>query len=126
MKYVAMGKKSPKTGTVMYYAQMAATSPLKLNDIAQNISRECTLTVHDIKAVLSALEEQIILALRNGNTIRFGDLGSFRPTLASNPVSTEKDVTAAVITSVHVRFTKSSKMSSEFQLTNENIKFEKA
>ncbi len=49
---------------------------MNLEQVATNISRECTVTVHDVKAVLSSLQEQIILALQDGKSVRFGDLGS--------------------------------------------------
>ena len=76
-------RRNPKDGTVKFYSQAQTSEYMTLEDIAENISRECTVTVHDIKAVLSALEEQIIIALQAGRSVRFGDLGSFHVTLQS-------------------------------------------
>ena len=76
-------RRNPKDGTVKFYSQVYTSEYMTLDDIAENISRECTVTVHDIKAVLSALEEQIIIALQAGRSVRFGDLGSFHVTLKS-------------------------------------------
>ena len=50
-------RRNPKDGTVKFYSQAQTSEYMTLEDIAENISRECTVTVHDIKAVLSALEK---------------------------------------------------------------------
>lgn len=115
-------RKSPKDGTKKWYAAAQTTSYMNLEQVAANISRECTVTIHDVKAVLSALQEQIILALQAGKSVRFGDLGSFHVTLKSKGADTEKDFSKKYIRRVMVRFTKSGKMRSAFRLTNDEIK----
>lgn len=38
----------------------------------------------DVKAVLDALQYEVIDALQNGNSVRLGDLGSFRLSIKAN------------------------------------------
>lgn len=123
INYNIIERKSPKDGSVKYYAQASNSDYLTLTDIAENISRECTVTVHDVKAVLSALEEQIILALQNGSSVRLGDLGSFHVTLKSKGVSSKDEFSTSDIERVMVRFIKSVNMKDSFLVSNKNVKF---
>ncbi len=116
-------RRNPKDGTVKFYSQVYTSEYMTLDDIAENISRECTVTVHDIKAVLSALEEQIIIALQAGRSVRFGDLGSFHVTLKSKGTDTKEEFTTANIERVMVRFVRSSKMRSDLMIGHKNVKF---
>ena len=116
-------RRNPKDGTVKFYSQVYTSEYMTLDDIAENISRECTVTVHDIKAVLSALEEQIIIALQAGRSVRFGDLGSFHVTLQSKGTDTKEEFTTANIERVMVRFVRSSKMRSDLMIGHKNVKF---
>lgn len=120
--YNVIKRKNPKDGTEKFYAQVKNSSYLTLEQIAANISRECTVTVHDVKAVLSSLQEQIILSLQDGKSVRFGDLGSFRATLKSKGAESKGDFQKSNITQVRVRFTKSAAMRSAFAITNKDVK----
>ena len=53
-KYRIIGRKNPQTKEKKFYAQGEPVNPVSLSDIANEISGMCTLTAHDIKAVLSA------------------------------------------------------------------------
>lgn len=124
--YTTKAKKNPRTGNVKYYAQLAPiTSPLTLDDITERIAAECTVTEHDVKAVISALQEQVLLALRNGQSIRLGDLGSFRPTLTSRPSDTAEEVTSDNIKSIRVHFTKSARLATNLRKGARGIVFQK-
>ena len=120
--YNVIKRKSPKDGTVKFYASAQNGTYMNLEQVATNISRECTVTVHDVKAVLSSLQEQIILALQDGKSVRFGDLGSFHATVRSKGAENKSDFKKANISHVMVRFVKSAAMRSAFALTNQDIK----
>lgn len=120
--YNVIKRKNPKDGTSKYYASVNTASYVTLNQVAENISRECTLTAHDIKAVLSSLQEQIILQLQDGKSVRFGDLGAFRATVQSKGATNKDDFKKSNILRVMVRFTRSSAMRSAFALSNQKIK----
>ena len=74
-------RRNPQNGTLAWYPTISVNSTLTADDVIIGIVEKCTLTKVDVKAVLIALEEVIIEQLKNGNTVRFGSLGSFRPTL---------------------------------------------
>ena len=118
--YNVIKRKSPKDGTVKFYASAQNGTYMNLEQVATNISRECTVTVHDVKAVLSSLQEQIILALQDGKSVRFGDLGSFHVTVRSKGAENKSDFKKANISHVMVRFVKSAAMRSAFALTNKD------
>lgn len=80
--FKAVSRKNPITKAEKWYPQLVSGAPMQLNDIVERISRTCTVTEHDVKAVVSSLQEQVIFALREGRSVRLGDLGSFRLTLA--------------------------------------------
>ena len=74
-------RKNPINGSLRWYPTIALSSTVTADDVILGIVEKCTLTKVDVKAVLIALEEVIIEQLKNGNSVRFGSLGSFRPTL---------------------------------------------
>lgn len=122
IQYVTRSKKSPKTGTAKYYAQMGPTTALTFDDVAAEIEKMCTVTDADIKAVLMGLETAVTAALKRGQTVRLGSLGSFRPTLTSTGQETADKVTASCIKKVRCRFTPGSKLSNSLKL--ENLEFQ--
>ena len=123
LKYSVISRKNPITKESLFYANLAPVNPVGLNQLAQEISSSCTLTVHDIKAVISALEESIFKALRNGQSARFGDLGSFHPTLSSSGAATKEDFSKANLRGIKVRFVPSTKMRYEMSMYNPNVTF---
>lgn len=74
-------RRNPQNGTLAWYPTISVNSAVSADDVIVGIVEKCTLTKVDVKAVLIALEEVIIEQLKNGNSVRFGNLGSFRPTL---------------------------------------------
>jgi predicted histone-like DNA-binding protein len=125
LKYYVTPRKNPQTKEIKYYAQLDHVTPITLDTIAQEISDSCTLTLHDVKAVISALEERITKALRYGQSVRLRDLGSFYPTLSSHGAENEKDFKTSMIKSVNVVFRKSSKMKYGFNVKHPEINFAK-
>ena len=92
IKYIIQAKKNPqKKSEVKYYLQIAPSTPLTLTQIVKRIEKRSTVSSADVKAVLDALQSEVIYALESGNTVRLGDLGSFRLTLRSEGVDTATD-----------------------------------
>ena len=120
IKFVIKGKKNPQKKTeTKYYAQAAAATPLTLPQIVKLIEKRSTVSSSDIKAVLDALQFEIIQALQNGNSVRLGDLGSFHITISSNGAATQEDAQKAgarLIKKVMVQFVKSAEMARAFAL----------
>lgn len=121
LKYNLVARKNPQTKEPIFYAQIAPVTPLPLTALSEAISRQCTVTVHDVKAVLSALDEHITAALLNGQSVRLGDLGSFRATIKSASVKDANDFKPTHIKGINVCFTKGSTMRYKFSTKNPDL-----
>lgn len=118
IQFIARKKRNPQNNETKYYAQMAPVTPLTLNGVAEQIERQCTVSMPDIKAVLNAMEYVVVSALKNGQSVRLGDLGSFRPTLTSSPADAASDVKAGLVKRVRCRYTQSGSMTRALDLKN--------
>lgn len=90
ISYNKIQRRNPLNGNLKWYPNMVINSNVTADDVILGIVEKCTLTKVDVKAVLIALEEVIIEQMKNGNTVRFGSLGSFRPTLKIAKIYDEK------------------------------------
>lgn len=120
IKYIIQAKKNnlQKPATIKYYPQAAPTTPLTLNQIVKRIEKRSTVSSADVKAVLDALQYEVIDALQNGNSVRLGDLGSFRLTIKAEGATTAAEAKrqgANLIKEVSVQFTKSTAMRDAFE-----------
>lgn len=123
LKFNVVPRKNPINKIVKYYAQLEPMNPIKLISLAEAISRQCTVTVHDVKAVLSAMEEHICNNLRNGNSVRMGDLGSFRLTVRSTGTIDAKDFTSRQIKNTHVIFYPSTNLRYQLSIQHPQMQF---
>lgn len=114
----AVGRKNPKTKVIVYYPSVVHCEPKNVEDFYESISQESTITRHDVKAVVSALEEGIIRHLQDGYSVRLGDLGSFHVTLSTTASTSAKEVSKKNITAVKVQFTPSASLHSGMSLNN--------
>lgn len=92
---------------------MAPTTPVTLAQIVKRVEKRSTVSSADVKAGLDALQYEVIEALEAGNTVRLGDIGSFRLTIKSQGVETAAEAKkkgAQLIKQVNVQFTKSTTM----------------
>ena len=71
-----------------YHARVANSETVTTDDIAHNIHQRCTLTISDIKAVLSELHDELVLHLCKGNHVYLEGIGYFRLTLSAPPTIT--------------------------------------
>ena len=104
-----------------FYPQAAPTTPVTLAQIVKRIEKRSTVSSADVKAVLDALQYEVIEALENGNTVRLGDIGSFRLTIKAEGAATAveaKTKGAKLIKQVNVQFTKSTVMRDSFDVRN--------
>ncbi len=124
-KYLVKKITDPNTGEAKWYAQAAASTPVEVEEIAQQISDTNTVTDADIAAVLKSLQRVVAQHLRNGYSVRFGDLGSFRATIASKGEDSAEGVTAASIKSLRVRFTPAKWLKKQLSVSAGAVKFGK-
>ena len=124
IKYSLISRKNPITKEYLYCAQAQHVTPVKLDEVPESISASCTVSMADIKAVLYALQEEIIKRLRNGQSVRLGDLGSFHARLSAKGAATVQafeEKPSEYLKSVLVRFTPSSKMRWEMNMKNPKV-----
>ncbi|MCQ2205806.1 MAG: HU family DNA-binding protein [Bacteroidaceae bacterium] len=126
IKYNLMEGKNPRTEEPMFYAMAAPVTTIKLEGLAEEISQECTVTAHDIRAVISAMEEKIITHLQNGQSIRLGLLGSFCPTIRSRSSRTPEGFNNGNITGIGATFRPSSTMKYKLSADNPAVQFQRA
>ena len=121
--YIVKSMKKPGTDQKQFYIQVAPTVPLTLETIAKNISSRCTVTETDCLAVLNELETEVITAARNGNSVRLGKLGSFRPTISSRGAQTAAEAKVSNVKAVRCRFNPGSRLRAALHLSNEAVRF---
>lgn len=126
IKYNLMEGKNPRTEEPMFYAMAAPVTTIKLEGLAEEISQECTVTAHDIRAVISAMEEKIITHLQNGQSVRLGLLGSFCPTIRSRSSRTPEGFNNGNITGIGATFRPSSTMKYKLSADNPAVQFQRA
>lgn len=124
MKYKIVERKKPGTQDFKFYGTVVLGEPVGIRAIVKEIEEKCTLTQPDILAVLSALESAIAAKLRNGQSVRFGTLGSFRPTITSNGATDAVTWEPRMIKRVRAVFTPSGQLKRD--LSPKNCTFTKA
>ena len=118
MKYKVVERKKPGTQDFKYYGTIVLGESVGLRKIIAEIEEKCTLTQADIVAVLYALESAVSKHLLAGQSVRFGTLGSFRPTIMSEGSSTAQDWAPNMIKRVRAVFTPSGQMKQNLSLKN--------
>ena len=121
MKYKIVERKKPGTQDFKYYGTVVLGEPVGLRAIVKEIEEKCTLTQADIVAVLYALESAVSKHLLNGQSVRFGTLGSFRPTISSEGATSAATWEPRMIKRVRAVFTPSGQMKQNLSLKNCNF-----
>ena len=93
-----------KEAAPKYYGQVQASGDISIREMAERIQSNCTVTKADVYAVLVALEDVIIDALKSGEIVRLGDLGSFQIGISSKGAETEKDYSDSLIKKARINF----------------------
>ena len=93
-----------KEAAPKYYGQVQASGDINIREMAERIQANCTVTKADVYAVLVALEDVIIDALKSGEIVRLGDLGSFQIGISSKGAETEKDYSDSLIKKARINF----------------------
>ena len=108
-------KKDPRTPSFKFYVHSAPTAPVTRAAIISQIEKIASLSSSDVKGCLDALEYCIVEAMKNGQSVRLGDLGSFRPTLSSFGTTERDKANSNPIRHVSVRFSMSGQMGLDLQ-----------
>ena len=125
VRYKIVSRKNPSTKAEKFHPALVPPAPIDSQKIIDRIEKKCTLASSDIKAVVDALEVELIDALRDGNAVRLGDLGSFRPSLRSKGVEKKEDVNASQITRMHVVFVPALRVKRALDVKTGHLQFAK-
>jgi predicted histone-like DNA-binding protein len=87
-----------------FYAQVQTSGDVSMREMCERIEQSCTVTKADVYAVLVAMENVIIDALKGGEIVRLGDLGTLRVSLSSKGALTEKEYNTSLITRKRIIF----------------------
>ena len=88
----------------LYFAHVQANGEASIREMAERIQQTCTVHKSDVFAVLVALEDVITDALKGGEIVRLGDLGSFQIGISSKGALTEEDYDESLIKKVRINF----------------------
>ena len=87
-----------------YYARAQASGEMTLREMAERIQQSCMVTKAEVHAVLVAMEDVIIGALKVGEMVRMGDLGTLQIGLSGKGSAIEEDYEPSLITKARINF----------------------
>ena len=93
-----------KDASPKYYAQAQASGDVSIREMSERIQQSCTVHKADVHAVLVALEDTMIDALKGGEIVRLGDLGTFQIGVSGKGALTEEDYTPPLIQKARINF----------------------
>lgn len=104
--FKATPKKNPQDleAPEKFYPQAVGNGSTDLKELAELVASQCTVNRADCAAVLLALEDNIIRALRQGRIVRLGELGTFQVGLSGKGSEKQEEVGAQNIIGAHINF----------------------
>lgn len=90
-----------------FYPLLKKSGVVDVRTISDELSDASTLNSVDVRAVLFGLEKSLLKYLTDGFIVKFGDLGTFRPSLSGKGAEKETDLTASNVTKIKIVFTPS-------------------
>ena len=92
-----------------YFARARKTRKVGMNEIAEEIQRNCSATCGDVSLVLTELMDVIRDHLLNGEEVTIDGLGSFRVGVTSDSVTNPAAFKKSNIRSVNLKFRQEAK-----------------
>ena len=80
-----------KEAAPKFYGHVQASGDINIREMSERIQQTCTVHKSDVYAVLVALEDVITDALKGGEIVRLGDLGTLQIGISSKGAVTEED-----------------------------------
>lgn len=122
IKVVRRNDARDKTLPGLYYGCVKSFSKVDVEQLAERITANCTVTRSDCLAVLAALQEQTTYALQQGSRVGLGDLGNLRLTCQSSGSATPEAFDCNDVKKLRIIFTPSKALREAVKLTNANIR----
>ena len=86
-----------KEAAPKYYGRVQANGDVNIREMSERIQQSCTVHKADVQAVLWALEDVVTDALKGGEIVRLGDLGTLQIGISSAGAVTEEDYNTSLI-----------------------------
>ncbi|MBR4045142.1 MAG: HU family DNA-binding protein, partial [Bacteroidaceae bacterium] len=86
------------------YGRVQANGDVSIREMSERIQQSCTVHKADVQAVLLALEDVITDALKGGEIVRLGDLGTLQISISSKGAVTEEEYDASLIKKARINF----------------------
>lgn len=102
-----------------YYPKATQTGEIDLDELAEQISHNTTVTQADCYAVIIGLVDAVSKELESGKIVCVGHLSSFQISVKGNGSLTKEEVTAKNVTSASIIFRPGKK----FKTMLQNLKF---
>ena len=93
-----------KEAAPKYYGLVQASGEIDLREMAERIQQTYTVHKSDVFAVLVALEDVITNALKGGEIVRLGNLGSFQIGISSKGAVTEEEYSDSLIKKARINY----------------------
>ena len=93
-----------KEAAPKFYGHVQANGDINLREMAERIQQTCTVHKSDVFAVLVALEDVITEALKGGEIVRLGALGTLQIGISSKGAETEEDYSDTLIKKARINF----------------------
>ena len=93
-----------KEAAPKFYGHVQASGDIDIREMSERIQATCTVHKSDVFAVLVALEDVIVEALKSGEIVRLGDLGSLQIGISSKGAETEEDFSESLIKKTRINF----------------------
>ncbi len=106
-------------GKTMFYAQVDKPKVIEYEDVIKDIAEMSSLTTGDVRNAIDRLAYYLQRELTEGNTVKLGQIGTFRVAVPSRYVETEKEVNASILKKAKIQFYINRTLSSVAQ----NIRF---
>ena len=90
-----------------FYPLVKSTGTIDVKTISEELSDASTLNSVDIRAVLFGLEKSLLKYLQDGYIVKFGDLGTFRPSVSGTGADTADELNASSVTKKRILFSPS-------------------
>lgn len=114
-----------KNSQLMYYPRLVTMGQsVNLESIAYEMKEKSSLSLGDIKSVLTNFVEAMRTALYNGHSVNIQDFGVFSLSARTAGVETEKECTAKNIKSVRINFRPSTSVKPNLTSTRAGDKIE--
>jgi predicted histone-like DNA-binding protein len=118
---IPIGKTNPAHPELemTYYPKVTKTGEIDLDELAEQISNDTTVTQADCYAVIIGLVNAVSKELENGKIVRVGHLGSFQISVKGSGSPTKEDVSPKKVKSASIIFRPGKK----FKAMLQNLKF---